>query len=117
MGDRAASARQTAKNFEFFGAPHLAVISTDRHLTTYGAVDCGAFVGNFLLAAEAIGIAAIAQAAVAMRSDILHTELDIAADRLIVCGIAFGYADAAHPANGFRTTRAPLADLANWVDA
>jgi nitroreductase len=36
-------------------------------------------------------------------------------DRLVVCGISFGYADAAHPANRFRTARAALEDVATFV--
>jgi nitroreductase len=34
----------------------------------------------------------------------------------VICGISFGYADAAHPVNGFRTPRAPLADVVRWVE-
>jgi nitroreductase len=32
--------------------------------------------------------------------------LGLAADRKVVCGISFGYADPEHPANRFRTGRA-----------
>src|SRR5215211_547252 len=42
-GDRAASAGQVAKNFEFFGAPHVAIITTEQALGTYGAIDCGLY--------------------------------------------------------------------------
>jgi len=34
----------------------------------------------------------------------------------VVCGLAFGFEDATHPANGFRTSRAPLTDVVQWVD-
>ncbi len=47
-GDRAASARQGRENFRLFGAPHVAIISTPEPLGTYGAVDCGAYVANFM---------------------------------------------------------------------
>src|SRR5881398_621180 len=40
-GDRAASARQALENFRLFGAPHVAVVTTDEALGVYGAVDCG----------------------------------------------------------------------------
>ena len=40
----------------------------------------------------------------------------IADDRLVVCGISFGYEDAAHPANSFRTRRAPLSEAVAWLD-
>ena len=42
-GDRAAASRQAAKNFAFFNAPHVAIITTDRRIGVYGAIDCGAY--------------------------------------------------------------------------
>ena len=110
-GDREASARQAAENFQLFGAPHLAIITTERALGTYGAVDCGVYVANFLLAAQSLGIATIAQAAIAACSPFVREHFDIGPDRLVLCGISFGYADDGHPANGFRTTRAELEDV------
>lgn len=115
-GDRAASARQAAENFRLFGAPHLAVISSDEALGVYGAVDCGAYVSQFLLAAQALGVAAIAQAAVVTWPDILREHLGIGTDRTLVCGISFGLADETHPANRFRTTRAPLGECVVWCE-
>ena len=38
-------------------------------------------------------------------------------NRKIVCGLSFGYADPAHPVNGFRTTRAAVADAVRWVES
>jgi len=49
-GDRAGAARQALENFRLFGAPHVAIISTDRDLGAYGAIDCGAYVSNFVWA-------------------------------------------------------------------
>src|SRR5579863_3316142 len=45
-GDKAAYARQALENFNFFGAPHVAILHTDEALGVYGAIDCGAYVGN-----------------------------------------------------------------------
>lgn len=113
-GDRDASAREMLRNFEFFGAPHLAIISAPAPLGVYAAIDCGLFVQSFLLAAQARGVATVAQAALAQKSDFLRGRLGLSADRLIVCGISFGYADPEHPANSFRATRAPLDELARF---
>ena len=115
-GDRAASARQASENFSFFGAPHLAVVTADEALGTYGAIDCGAYVANFLLAAQALGMGAIPQAAVVAPPPGLRDHLAIAPDCRIVCGISFGRADASHPANSFRTTRASVEDCVVWRD-
>ncbi|SFN39867.1 nitroreductase [Variovorax sp. OV329] len=115
-GDRVASAKQTGENFRFFGAPHLAIVSSDASLGSYGAVDCGAFVGNFMLAAQSMGVASIAQAALAAYSPFWHAWLGMGADRQVVCGISFGHEDSAHPSNAFRTSRAALGEALTWVD-
>ncbi|PZW44823.1 nitroreductase [Humitalea rosea] len=113
-GDREASARQARENFRLFGAPHVAIVSSDAALGAYGAVDCGAFVTCFMLAAQALGVASIAQAALTAFSPFLHGHFGIPEDRSIVCGISFGYEDTAHPANRFRTSRAPLEEVLAW---
>jgi nitroreductase len=115
-GDRQAGELQRLENFRFFGAPHVAIISTDRELGTYGAVDCGAYVANFALAAHSVGIASIAQAALAAYPDFWREHLKLGDDRLIVCGISFGYEDPDHPANRFQTSRADISQVVNWVD-
>ena len=115
-GDRAASARQAAENFTMFGAPHVAIISSDEALGTYGAVDCGAYVAQFMLAAHSLGVGCIAQAALAAYPSVLREVLGIGTDRSIVCGISFGPPNLAHPANQFRTTRADPADSVVWMD-
>jgi nitroreductase len=113
-GDRAASARQAARNFEFFGAPHVAIVTSDARLGVYGAIDCGAWVGNFMLAATAAGLGCIAQAALAAHPDLIRRHFSLPDTRQVVCGVAFGYEDREHPANRFRTSRAPLEDTVRW---
>ena len=117
LGDRESSARQAQENFKFFGAPHVALITTDALLGTYGAVDCGAYVNNFMLAARAHDVASIAQGAIATRAKFLRAWFEIPADRQIVCGISFGYEDPAHPANKFRTRRATVEQAVRWIEA
>ena len=114
-GDREASARQGRENFRFFGAPHVAIITSDAALGTYGAVDCGGYVANFLLAAASLGIATVPQAALAKAPERIRAFFSLGADRKVVCGISFGFADPDHPANGFRTTRASVTASAAWL--
>lgn len=115
-GDREAYRRQELRNFQLFDAPHVAIITTDEALGEYGAIDCGGYVANFLLAAQANGVATVAQASLAMYPEVLREQLGIGADRRVVCAISFGYADAAHPANSYRTSRADLDATVRWVD-
>lgn len=113
-GDRAGSARQMKENFNLFGAPHCAILSSPAELGPYGVMDCGGFITAFTLAAQAAGVATIPQAAVAAFAPFLHEHFDIGNDRLILCAISFGYEDAHHPANGFRTDRAAVDDITDW---
>ncbi|GAA1745222.1 nitroreductase [Aeromicrobium alkaliterrae] len=115
--DREARARQAMLNYTFFGAPHVAIVTTDSSQGTYGAVDCGAYVANVLNAATAEGVATIAQAAIAMRSTPVREVLGLPDDRLVVCAVSLGRADPDHPANAFRTSRALPADVVVRVEA
>ena len=115
QGDKSAYARQALENFNFFGAPHVAIVTTDEALGVYGAVDCGAYVANFLLAAEALGVATVPQASLAFYSDVIREYFGLESDRKIVCGVSFGIANTEHPANGFRTYRAEVADVVSFI--
>ena len=69
--------RQALENYNFFGAPHVAIIHTDEALGIYGAIDCGAYVGNFMLAAQALGLGTIPQAALARHSGMIRRHFGI----------------------------------------
>lgn len=114
-GDREGSARQMFENFRLFGAPHVLFLTSEAELGTYGAVDCGLYLGNLMLLMQSLGIASIAQAAFASHSPFLRDYFGIPESRRIVCGLSFGYPDADHPANGFRTRRADVGAVAHWV--
>lgn len=113
--DKARRASQSFENFRLFGAPHVAIVTVARELGAYGAVDVGGFVGAFLLAAHAHGVATTPQAALAMQSGFIRRYFRLDEGRAVVCGISFGYADRAHPVNGYRTERAGLDDILQMV--
>lgn len=115
--DREGRSRQQLENFRFFGAPHVAIVTSDALIGPYGYVDSGAFVSSFLLAAQSMRVATIPQAAIAMHSDVVHEHFGIPADRTVVCAISFGYADSSHPVNAYRTTRADISAAVEFVDA
>lgn len=109
--DKERRAQQSFENFRLFGAPHVAIVTTARELGPYGIVDCGGFLANFLLAARAHGVATTPQAALAQHAPLIRAHLGIGDERSMVCGISLGYADLAHPANRYRTTRVPTDDI------
>jgi nitroreductase len=115
-GDKAAYARQALENYNFFGAPHVAIIHSTEALGVYGAIDCGAYVGNFMLAAQALGLGTIPQAALARHSGLIRRHFNLGDDRRVVCGISFGFPDRDHKINSYRTSRANVGDAATFVE-
>jgi nitroreductase len=115
--DRAAAAGQALENFRLFGAPHVAILTTEADLGVYGAIDCGLYVQTFMLAARSLGVDTIAQAALASYPDLLRALLDLPEQRKVVCGISFGFADRDDPIHAYRTERAAIADAMRFVDA
>ncbi|MFT4193170.1 nitroreductase [Ottowia sp.] len=114
-GDKDRRDAQSFENFRLFGAPHVAIVTVPQALGTYGAVDAGGFVCAFLLSAQAHGVATTPQAALAMQSRFIRAYFGMPDDRRVVCGISFGYADQAHPVNGYRTERAGVDDILHLV--
>ncbi|MEQ9695674.1 nitroreductase [Shimia sp. SDUM112013] len=114
--DKAGRAAQMRENYAFFGAPHVALITTAAELGSYGALDCGGFITAFCLSAQSQGVATIPQAALAFYADTVRAHFDISEDQLILAAISFGYADMTHPANAFRTERASLDEMVDWRD-
>lgn len=112
--DRTAAGKQALENFRFFGAPHVLLITTPENLGVYGAIDCGLYVSNFILAAREHGVDTTAQAALASYPDLLRDYFGLPPERKFVCGIAFGYGDSKHVINGYRTERADVADAVDW---
>lgn len=113
--DRTRRGEQMLRNFTFFGAPHVAVITTDREQGTYGAIDSGGYVANLMNALHDRGVAAIAQGAIATHADRVRELLQLPEDRLVVCAVSFGRPVADHPVNLFRTERAAPGDVVTRV--
>lgn len=113
--DRAAREAHFLENFRFFGAPHVALLTMPKAMGVYGALDAGNFLSSFMLAAHAEGVATIAQAALAQYAGAIREMFDIPGDRAFLCGVALGYADMSHPANGFRAPRAAASEIFRFV--
>lgn len=113
-GDREGARAQVLQNYELFGAPHVAIVTAEAHLGAYAAVDCGGWVANFMNAAASLGVASIAQAALASHPQAIRRHFGLSEEQRVVCGVSFGYADPAHPANGFRTRRAALDEVVSF---
>ncbi|WP_233350896.1 nitroreductase [Hyphomonas sp. ND6WE1B] len=114
-GDREGSARQARENQRLFGAPHVLLIHANRELGTYGAVDCGVYLGTLLMAAQSLGLGIIPQAALAQHSRLIRRHFNVPDELAFIVGASFGFADEDSPVNKFRSRRAPVSDSVRMV--
>jgi nitroreductase len=94
----------------------VAILHSPTELGPYGAMDSGGFVAAFTLAATALGIATIPQAAIAAYAPQVRAHFELGEDRLVLCAISFGYAEEEAAVNRFRTERAAPGDIIRWAD-
>lgn len=112
--ERPARLGQFAKNFEAFGAPVLLLFSLPRNFGPPQWAHLGMFMQNVMLLAMERGLATCPQEAWALVHRTIGEVLGLGEDRLFYCGMALGYADTAHPINGWRTERVPLGEFARF---
>ena len=103
--DKKRRKEQMMLNYKFFGAPHVAIITSESDLGPYGSMDCGGFIAAFTIVAQAKGIATIAQASITGYAQTIRKYFQIPKNRLIQTAISFGYSDDLNPINHFRTER------------
>ena len=103
------------RNFVFFDAPHVAIVTMEDHFGVGVALDVGMWVQTFMLALWARGVGSCAQASLRQYPHILRRELGISATLRILCGVSFGYEDERVPANRTRQTREPVARNVTWL--
>ena len=101
-------ARQSALNYEFFGAPHVAIVSVPKSLSDYALVDAGGYVSTLMLITTSFGLGTIAQASIARYSSVVRNYFNLDDEQRIVCAVSFGYADESNSANNFRTERSSI---------
>ena len=103
-------------NYRFFGAPVGLLFFIDRQLSQGAWVDMGMFIQNVMLAARAHGLETCPQASLAEYPDIVRDILGVPSTRVLVCGMALGYADAGHPVNSYRTEREEVNSFTQWYE-
>ncbi|MGY8775992.1 nitroreductase [Spongiibacter tropicus] len=114
--DKVGRNAQFMRNFEFFGAPHVAFIFLPEPFGLREAADCGMFAQNLMLSLTAEGLASCPQTALSFNADLVREVLDIPPENKLLFGISFGYEDADDPANRCRTQRAPLGECIRFYD-
>jgi nitroreductase len=114
--DAAGRVAATLRNFAFFDAPHIALLYMDRKFGVGVALDIGAYLQTFLLALEAQGIGACAQASLRVYASIIGAELAIPEHLQLLCGVAFGYPRAGESVNDVHQKRVSLDEAVHFLD-
>lgn len=108
--DAEARRRWNLLNFRFFGAPSGVFLFLDGNATPFQWLDLGIYLQSLLLLLEEAGLAACPQADWAVYGETVGRFMGME-DHMLICGVAIGYADPAHPENFIRTERDdPLAE-------
>lgn len=114
--DREARTALMLKNWEFFGAPHVGILSMARTMGEVNAVDVGLYLQSLMLLFVENGLASCAQGALAHYPDPIFEVAEIPEGHGIVCGIAFGYEDKGALINEVRMPRADLEDTVTFIE-
>lgn len=114
--DKAARGEAFARNFEFFGAPHVAFLFLPDAFGIREAADLGMYAQTLMLSLSAHGLASCPQTALSFFADQIREELDIPASHKLLFGISFGAEVLGHPANACRTDRADVESAVTFIN-
>lgn len=113
--DFAGRMRQTARNFEFFGAPAAFFIAIDREMERGQWADLGMFLQSMMLSAREQGLHTAPLESWAYWSRTVAAYVEMPPELMLFCGMALGRMDAAHPINRTRVGRAPVDEFARFM--
>ena len=102
------------RNFEFFGAPHVAFVFLPEPFGLREAADVGMFAQSLMLSMVAHGLGCIPQTALSFLADQIREALGVDPSNKLLFGISFGYEDADDPANRCRTARGDLGEFVRF---
>jgi nitroreductase len=113
-GDFEATERQRRRNYDFFGAPVGMIFTLDADLEIGSWLDLGIFIGGLTIAARGRNLDTCPQAAFADFHDVIHRELRIPDNEIVICGLALGYSDRNAVENQLVTERASVKQFATF---
>lgn len=113
-----AAARRAAelRNYDFFGAPTVAIVAMDKRLGAADSLSVGMYLQLLLLALAEDGVGSCVQVSVAGYPDILRAELGLSEDLEVICGVALGYPDALYRGNSFRAAKQSFDAVVRFVE-
>lgn len=115
--DAIGRAKQTSKNYQFFGAPVGMIITIDRRLEVGSWLDLGMFIQNVMIAAGARGLQTCPQETFAKYHAILRRHLPIPDEQMVVCGMSMGFAHDDSVLNGSLMPKININEFADFSGA
>lgn len=103
-------------NFEFFGAPHLIILSCRADSEKGNFLDVGQFLGNLLTGISARDWGACPSFSAVAWPQILKNHLPHRSDSIFVCGIPLGFPIKDSHTNEFRSTRRDIMDTVKIIE-
>jgi len=112
--DFAARKEAALRNFRFFDAPIGLFFTMEKYLLLGSWLDCGMFMQNGMTLARAYGLETCPQQAWCEYGGIIHQQLNISDDDIILSGMALGYADPNAPENTLVSSRITDEEFASY---
>jgi nitroreductase len=109
--DAAARARQTRRNFGFFGAPVGLIFAIDACLKPHSWLDLGLYLQSVMLAARSRGLDTCPQVSFAPYHAVIAPLLGMPDGQVTVCGVSLGYRDERAAVNGLETPRKDVGEF------
>ena len=114
--DREGRQAMARKNFEFFGAPHVAFFSMPLVMDRSNAVDMGIYLQTVMLVMRERGVACIPQGALGNYPAPVRANVEIPEENGILFGLSFGYEDVGAHINTVRMPREPLESMISFAN-
>lgn len=115
-GEREKTHAQHKRNFRFFDAPVGLMFTIHRDLSTGSWMDYGMFLQNIMVLAREAGLHTCPQAAWSDFHKVIRVQMNLAAEEVVVCGMAVGYADENAIENTLVAEREPLENFVKFVE-
>jgi nitroreductase len=112
--DTAGRLAQYKRNFEFFNAPVALFIAVDRKLGPGQWADLGGYIHALAFLARGYGLDTCPQESWARMHHLVRPFVRMPPEQMLFCALAIGYGDRAHPANSFRSPRAPVEEFCTF---
>lgn len=114
--DKVARKEAMLRNFDFFGAPAGLFFTMERKMSFGSWLDMGMFMQNVMTVARAFGLETCTQQAWCDYGPVVHRELGIPEEHILLSGMALGYADTDAPENSLVTERVSPQDFTRFHD-